>query len=59
MYATICLLDIIYLQEPPRSLCHDSVSSLRCEPGEVTFKLQISPVGTTLSVALRDREGQN
>ena len=44
MYAAICLLDIIYFQEPPHSLCHDSFSSVRCEPGKVTFMLQVCSV---------------
>lgn len=44
VYAAICLPDIIYVQEPPHSLCHDSFSSVRCEPGKMTFMLQVSPV---------------
>ena len=60
MYAAICLLDIIYVQEPPYSLCHDSFSSVRCKPGKVTFMLLVSfwpsLCHTTLGVVLRYRE---
>lgn len=41
VYATICLLDLICVQEPPYSLCHDSFCSVRCEPGKVTFVLRV------------------